>query len=115
MLQVYSAAYHAGSELLVVGFSNGTFGVYTMPDCTCMHTLSISQHRVHSAAINPSGEWLAFASQSLGQLLVWEWQSETCTCAGDLSCTHPPNTHHVARCMLSEHVLALECHAPHAV
>ena len=28
-------------------------------------------------AINSSGDWLAFGSAKLGQLLVWEWQSET--------------------------------------
>lgn len=38
---------------------------------------SISQHRISSVAINESGDWLAFGSSSLGQLLVWEWQSET--------------------------------------
>lgn len=27
--------------------------------------------------INKSGEWLAFGCSKLGQLLVWEWQSET--------------------------------------
>ena len=38
---------------------------------------SISQHHISSIAISPSSEWLAFGSSSLGQLLVWEWQSET--------------------------------------
>lgn len=28
-------------------------------------------------AVNCTGEWLAFGCSSLGQLLVWEWQSET--------------------------------------
>ena len=28
-------------------------------------------------ALNASAEWLAFGSTSLGQLLVWEWQSES--------------------------------------
>lgn len=28
-------------------------------------------------AVNATGEWLAFGCSSLGQLLVWEWQSET--------------------------------------
>ncbi len=28
-------------------------------------------------AVNRTGEWLAFGCSSLGQLLVWEWQSET--------------------------------------
>ena len=27
--------------------------------------------------INKSGEWLAFGSSKHGQLLVWEWQSES--------------------------------------
>jgi len=38
---------------------------------------SISNKRVTTVAINPSGEWLAFGSARVGQLLVWEWQSET--------------------------------------
>ena len=28
-------------------------------------------------AINPTGDWLAFGCSSLGQLLVWEWHSES--------------------------------------
>lgn len=38
---------------------------------------SISEHRITSVAVNNTGEWLGFASSTLGQLLVWEWQSET--------------------------------------
>jgi hypothetical protein len=33
--------------------------------------------QVDTVAINASGDWLAFGSAKLGQLLVWEWQSET--------------------------------------
>ncbi len=36
-----------------------------------------AQHKIHTVAINPTGEWLAFGAGKLGQLLVWEWQSET--------------------------------------
>lgn len=39
--------------------------------------LSISQQKITSVAISPSGEWLAFGARTLGQLLVWEWQSES--------------------------------------
>ena len=77
-VQVYSSSFHSSTGLLVVGFSSGIFGIYTMPDCTLMHTLSISQHRIHASAINSTGEWLAFGSRTLGQLLVWEWRSESC-------------------------------------
>ena len=27
--------------------------------------------------VNSTGEWLAFGCTTMGQLLVWEWQSET--------------------------------------
>ncbi|KDO23505.1 hypothetical protein SPRG_11427 [Saprolegnia parasitica CBS 223.65] len=70
-------AFHAASSLLTVGFGNGTFGLYSLPDFADIHTLSVTQHRLSSVAINASGEWLALASQTLGQLLVWEWKSET--------------------------------------
>ena len=38
---------------------------------------SISQQKVSSVSINSTGDWLAFGCRSLGQLLVWEWASET--------------------------------------
>jgi len=65
------------SCVIVVGFSNGVFGLYEMPSFNRIHTLSVSQHRITSLAINPTGEWIAFGASKLGQLLVWEWQSET--------------------------------------
>ncbi|PWZ02194.1 putative periodic tryptophan protein PWP2 [Testicularia cyperi] len=71
------ASFHQQGSLLVVGFSNGIFGLYEMPDFNCIHTLSISQEKITSVAINASGEWLAFGATHLGQLLVWEWASES--------------------------------------
>lgn len=66
------------NDLLVVSLSNGTFTLYKMPEFSEIHTLSITQYPIEAVAINPTGQWLAFASKQLGQLLVWEWQSETC-------------------------------------
>lgn len=71
------AAYHADSNLIVAGFSNGLFGLYEMPDFNQIHTLNISQNDIDFVTINKSGEWLAFGASKLGQLLVWEWQSES--------------------------------------
>lgn len=64
-------------DLLVVGFSSGVFGLYELPDFNNIHTLSISQKRISAVSINSSGQWLAFGCEKLGQLLVWEWQSES--------------------------------------
>lgn len=69
--------FHPSSNLLVVGFSTGVFGIWEMPVFSNIHTLSISQEKISSVAISPSGEWLAFGARKLGQLLVWEWQSES--------------------------------------
>ncbi|KAI1864893.1 hypothetical protein JX265_004101 [Neoarthrinium moseri] len=74
---VRCASYHPESNLLVAGFSNGIFGLYEMPDFNMIHTLSISQNEIDFVTINQSGEWLAFGASKLGQLLVWEWQSES--------------------------------------
>ncbi|KAL2760510.1 hypothetical protein ACRALDRAFT_1025529 [Sodiomyces alcalophilus JCM 7366] len=74
---VKCAAFHPESNLLVAGFSNGLFGLYELPDFNMIHTLNISQNEIDFVTINKSGEWLAFGAAKLGQLLVWEWQSES--------------------------------------
>lgn len=75
--KIVCSAFHRPSNLLIVGFSNGVFGLWEMPAFSNIHTLSISQEKISSVAVNPSGEWLAFGARKLGQLLVWEWQSES--------------------------------------
>ncbi|KAL4758983.1 snoRNA-binding rRNA-processing protein PWP2 [Aspergillus foveolatus] len=74
---VKCAAFHAASNLLVVGFSNGLFGLYELPEFNTIHLLSVSQSNIDVVSINKTGEWLAFGSSKFGQLLVWEWQSES--------------------------------------
>ncbi|XP_005103088.1 periodic tryptophan protein 2 homolog [Aplysia californica] len=75
--EVTTAAFHKASHLLVTGFEDGTFFLHEMPDFNMIHSLSISEQSVNSMAINNSGEWIALACGKLGQLLVWEWQSES--------------------------------------
>lgn len=74
---VTTCDFHSASKLLVVGFSSGLFALYELPDFTMIQTLSISQNAIDYVSINKTGEWLAFGSSKLGQLLVWEWQSES--------------------------------------
>lgn len=75
--KVVCSTFHPRLNFLIVGFSTGFFGFWEMPSFTNVHTLSISQERISSVAINTSGEWIAFGAKKLGQLLVWEWQSES--------------------------------------
>ena len=75
--KIISANMVRNKSLLLVGFSSGVFGLYEMPGATNIYTLSISQHKINTVAISPTSDWLAFGAKDLGQLLVWEWQSET--------------------------------------
>lgn len=75
--QVTCCDFHPGTSRLVVGFTSGLFSLRDMPDFTEVHALSISQEKITSVAVNGTGEWLAFGAQRLGQLLVWEWASES--------------------------------------
>ncbi|KAK7814914.1 hypothetical protein U0070_026415 [Myodes glareolus] len=72
-----AAAYHKKIHLLVTGFASGIFHLHELPEFNLIHSLSISDQRVASVAINSSGDWIAFGCSGLGQLLVWEWQSES--------------------------------------
>lgn len=75
--KVICAAFHPDSRLLVVGFTNGEFRLYELPEFNLIQQLSMGQNEVNTVNINKSGEWLAFGSAKLGQLLVYEWQSES--------------------------------------
>lgn len=72
-----TAAFHAATNLLVTGFSNGLFMIHELPSFSEIHKLSISASQISTVSISPDGLWLAFGASTLGQLLVWEWQSES--------------------------------------
>lgn len=71
------ACFHQQSNLLTVCFDNGLFSLYELPSFSSIHTLSIASSPISDVAVNPSGEWLAFGSTKTGQLLVWEYASES--------------------------------------
>ena len=71
------ADFHQSTKILVTGFSNGTFLLISLPDASLIHSLAISDLTIGTVRFNSSGDWVAFGCPDLGQLLVWEWQSET--------------------------------------
>lgn len=72
-----SAAYHKKTKILVTGYSTGAFFIHELPDVNIIHSLSISEQKISSISLNNTGDWIALGCSGLGQLLVWEWQSET--------------------------------------
>ena len=69
--------FHQGTRILVAGFSNGAFLLLSMPEASLVHSLAVSEQRLSSCRLSGSGDWVALGCPELGQLLVWEWQSET--------------------------------------
>jgi periodic tryptophan protein 2 len=78
------------SNLVLCGFINGAFGLFSLDPSPAqegvfkitqsvelLYALSIGQHKIDACSLSTTGEWLAFASSTLGQLLVWEWRSES--------------------------------------
>ncbi|XP_056410570.1 periodic tryptophan protein 2 homolog [Hyla sarda] len=72
-----AAAFHKKLNILVTGFSSGAFHIHELPELNLIHSLSISDQSISSITINSTGDWISFGSSGLGQLLVWEWQSES--------------------------------------
>lgn len=64
-------------SFILFGFSNGVFALHELPTGQKLQSLSVSKFALESAAITQDGAWLALASPTLGQLVVWEWMSET--------------------------------------
>lgn len=71
-----AANYHRRTKLLITAYSNGAFFLHEMPDVNLIHSLSITEFPIQTATFNVTGDWIALGSSNLGQLLVWEWQSE---------------------------------------
>nr|CCC94357.1 putative periodic tryptophan protein 2 [Trypanosoma congolense IL3000] len=73
--------YHRPRGLLAIGYNSGIFAIHSLndssrTDLTLVHLLSISAQSLTAAAFNPSGDFVAFGSAHLKQLLVWDWKSE---------------------------------------
>lgn len=71
-----ATCYHRESKILVTAFSTGAFYLHELPDMNLIHSLNMSEHKIDAATFNATGDWIALGVSGVGQLLVWEWQSE---------------------------------------
>lgn len=74
---VSSVTFHAETNMLLVGFTSGEFRIYEMPFFNLIQKLSMGSNSVSTVSINKTGEWIALGSKQMGQLIVYEWQSES--------------------------------------
>ncbi|OAF65114.1 Periodic tryptophan protein 2 [Intoshia linei] len=79
---VTASDYNSNRKILVSGFEDGTFFIHDMPDFIMIHSLSLSAGMsITNILSNNDGDWVAITTKSggssNGQIVVWEWQSET--------------------------------------
>lgn len=64
------------NSTLCLGLSGGAFSLYDVHTLSAIQSLSVGAC-VSSVALSVQGDWVAVGISELGQLLVWEWKSET--------------------------------------
>ena len=62
---------------LVVGFDCGRFDVMQVPGLVPLQSMSVSRDALSTAVFNGGGDLFAVGCAKLGQLLVWDWRSES--------------------------------------
>ncbi|KEG15172.1 periodic tryptophan protein 2 [Trypanosoma grayi] len=75
-------SFHRRRGLVAIGYNSGIFAIHSLENAddaelALVHLLSISAQSLTAASFSPSGDFVAFGSAHLKQLLVWDWKSET--------------------------------------
>ncbi|EKF31252.1 hypothetical protein MOQ_004919 [Trypanosoma cruzi marinkellei] len=73
--------FHRRRGLVAIGYNSGIFAIHSLStadeaELTLLHLLSISAQSLTAAAFSPTGDFVAFGSAQLKQLLLWDWKSE---------------------------------------
>lgn len=74
---VSCANFYKSGRILVTGFVSGSFLIHELPSFNLIHSLKVSDHIVSSLSFNQNGDWIALGCASVGELIIWEWQSES--------------------------------------
>lgn len=78
--KIVSITFEKDHGLLAVGFSSGIFSIFLLlqqPSLQHLYSLSLTQSRISTMSLNATGEWLALGVSEIGQLIVWEWRTES--------------------------------------
>ena len=75
--KITTCSLHPVSQTMVVGFHDGRFELFQMPEFTSIQSLSVSREALTTAVINVASDLVAIGCAKLGQLLVWNWRSES--------------------------------------
>lgn len=46
-------------------------------ELTEVQTFSVGQNKISTLAVNASGSWICLGLKTFGQIIVWEWKSQS--------------------------------------
>jgi len=77
--KVKACEFHAGLKLFFLAYESGNFEIVQLEGESVRQVqhFQIANQKITSIALNSSGAWIALGVKSLGQLLVWEWRSQS--------------------------------------
>ena len=75
-----SAEFSSRASLLLLGYKNGIFGLYRVEgiETISLQVFSVTDKKISHLSFNQNSDWVAMASEEEGQLMIWEWRSQTC-------------------------------------
>ncbi|KAF7458002.1 putative periodic tryptophan protein 2-like protein [Cryptosporidium felis] len=87
---ITGCTFNVKRNLVAISTSNGSFTLYGISvgmdsesndlsaiSISSIHTFSLSNSPLTSISFGAEGEWLAVGAAKMGQLVIWEWQSES--------------------------------------
>jgi periodic tryptophan protein 2 len=89
--KIKSAEYHSLQRLLLIGQRNGTIHIHRFEQAevlesekppegdflTLLQTFQIAEAPIDAISFNEDGNWIALGLRLTGQLIVWEWRSQS--------------------------------------
>ena len=71
--------YNGNTGFLCTAYSKGKFGIYKMIEESLdnIQSFSVGENKINTLDVNPSCSWIALGIKSYGQIIIWEWKSQS--------------------------------------
>lgn len=71
--------YDNNTGFLAAAYSNGKFSIYKLvqEELNEVQTFTVGTYKISSICVNESCTWIGLGIKSAGQVIVWEWKSQS--------------------------------------
>jgi periodic tryptophan protein 2 len=71
--------YNPSNGFFCTAYSKGKFAIYKLleEELTEVQTFSVGENKISTLAVNSSASWVCLGLKTYGQIIVWEWKSQS--------------------------------------